>query len=483
MADIFDSVSTDVFDQVDTNKSFGQKFGEGVTNAKDILLNAAGRTYQAGPASFNSLTGGIGTQFAHDVKNVAMEKDGIHPILAEAISTSSDPQGLLLAGLSNRLGIAEMRNPGVLDRLKSMQLSSKARVGVSKLLPSASIASDIEQGKPVAVQSEGQHLIKKTSNPMDIVNKFRNERDSVITQVDQLVKENNIPIEPKFVESRARLLLQKQFKNSSTTDRAKLNSAINEEMGFIKENKNFDAVSANARKRFLYEETQGLQKKQNTGKTIVVQPEKQIVKDAFAQALKESVEQAHPDIEKLNSRFSGLDQGVKAASRLVESTMEQGSPGERIATQVIGRPSPQSGVAAAIRELPFIRKSVSKLSGDVEKFSNKSADFLAKSRQKQGARLLDSFLSNREYTQKLLGSPETIQMLDDASGGILQKLLEAPKKPEQLLLPNRTGEFVLKDSPEQIAIKDAMRKKIMGTFQQARKEISNKPGKKIKYVK
>lgn len=466
-------------------KSFGDKVSEGFSNAGDILSSAAQRTYSSGPGSVNAITGGVGTQLGHDVKSVVMEKLGINPIVAESASTMTDPQGLLGAIMASRPAMAEIRSPGVLDRLKSMQLSSKARSGVSQLLPAASISSDIEQGKPIAVQAEGQNIIKKTNNPMDIVNKFRNERDSVISQVNDLVKENNIQVEPKTIESRARLLLQKQMDNSTPADRVKINRAIQDEMEFIGEKKIFDSVSANARKRFLYEETQGLQKKQNTGKTIVIQPEKQLVKDAFAQALKEVVEKTHPDVSKLNSRFSGLDQGVKAASKLVEATMEQGSPGERIASQVIGRPSPQSGVAAAVRELPFMRRSVSKLSGDIEKFSNKSADLLASSREKQGARLLDSFLSNKEYTQKLLGSPETIQMLSDATPnhGLLQKLLEAPKKPSTLQLPDRTGEFVLRDSPEQIAIKEEMSRRIKDTFAKARTEISKKPGKKLKYVK
>lgn len=377
--------------------------GNAVNQTKDILGNAAKRTFQAGPMSFNNLTGGVGTQFAHDVKAYSLEKflnptpgqsrmkDFIVPVVAESAAGATDPQTILSSFLSPKGSYQfGLRRPGSYERLDSMKASANARQSVSKLLPSADISNDIKENRPSMVLSEGARIITHEDTPQTIADKFRTEKSKVLDHVDTLVRENNQPISPKAVLTRVQLLLDEQLKNATPTERKKIRLAVEDQARWISEQGDFDAVKAQARKRFLYKETERLQRKQALGKQIVTEPEADLVKDKFAQAYKELIERVHPDIQKANSRVDGLEKGLTAASRLVEAEMEKGSPAERIVTQTVGRPSIKSAAAAGVRELPFFKKTVGSLTRDIENFTRKSDQAYIKSRLQQAPGLLTS---------------------------------------------------------------------------------------------
>lgn len=315
------------------------------------------------------------------------------------------------AGLT-RMGAAEARNPGALDRLTAMREAAKQRKNISRLLPDANISKDIELGRPVGVQVEGAKVgITKTNNPVNIRDKFALEKQRVVSDIDARVGENNTPVSPKYIFNRVKLLLKDTIANSNPAERKKLGLAIRDELNWMKEQGEFDTAKAHGRKKYLYEETKRLQRKQAQGRSTITEPERDLVKDKFAQAYREVVEKTHPDIAMLNQRWAGLDSGQEAASKLAESMIEQGSPLERMATQVIGRPSPQGVAAAAVRELPMMKRSVSHLTGLIEKQGKRAAEALSRSRMKQAPRLIDRFLEpNREYFKQLVG-PDDIEAL------------------------------------------------------------------------
>lgn len=322
------------------------------------------------------------------------------------------------------------KTPGALERLKSMQLSRKGRSEVSRLLPELKIALDIKQNKPTGAIAEGLNLIKKTNDPVDVANKFRIEKEAVLSDVNRLVQENNKPVDPKFLEGRVQTILQRKIENATGKEKIALKKALQDEVDWLSKQKNIDTVTVNNRKRYLYQETKNIQNKQKQGQTIISSPERGQVQDAFAQAYKEAVESAHPDIQKLNTRFGGIENGLDAASKMAERILEQGSPLQRIMSQIAGRPNVQGVGAAAVREIPQIFKSFGRITGRIESLAGKSADLLAKSRQMQGEKLLASFMRDRrvampnsEYFTKLL-------TVDDA--------MSLASKPKQLTSPVRT---------------------------------------------
>ena len=369
--------------QSELQQSLGQKLRGGLENTGEILSGGFKRQFNAGPTSLNTITGGPATEFAHGVKTEAMTRLGTPEIVAEAASSATDPQ-MVLGSFITKMGMANARHPGVLDRMKAMKTSAKGRATVSRLLPAAKISEDLESGRPSGVQVEGFNIIKKTKNPQDIVNKFRNERNKVIDTVDKYVEENNKPVSPEKIRNRAEEILGKQFSNSSDDEIGALRASIDEEVNHMP----LDTKSANSRKRFLYEKTEKLQQAQRKGLSNVNRPEQSLVEDAFAQAYKEAVEEAHPDIAPTNQRFSGLNEGVKASSRLVEGELEQVPTGERAASQAIGRNNLSSMIAALVRELPFIGSSPRRLTSIIDKLNKKHGKLLMRSREDQAPGLL-----------------------------------------------------------------------------------------------
>lgn len=389
--------------EVETEES--SPLQEGLKTTGDILGGAFKRQLKTGPTSFNTITGGPATEFAHQVKMEALKRTPIpeYPIgevgvgggnLHEAIASGTDPQAFAPESLvSARLNAV----PGAIERLKAMQTSAKGRATVSRLLPAANIAEDVQAGRPSGVQVEGFNLIKKSKNPMDIFNAFKNEKNKVISNVDEIIKANNKPVSPEKIRLRVQEILGKQFSNSSDDEIRALNDAMSEELSKLPH----DAVSANARKRFLYEKTQNIQKAQRQGKTIVTRPEQALVDDAFAQAYKEAIEEVAP-VKEENARFGGLEEGSKASSKLVEGELEQTPQGERIASQTAGRPSIPSMLAALVRELPFIGSSPKRLTGLIEKLRIKHGELLLKAREKQAPRLI-----GKEFTKVTPDIPES----------------------------------------------------------------------------
>jgi hypothetical protein len=319
--------------------------------------------------------------------------------------------------------------PGALERVRSIQSTSKALSEQKKILPIDDTIS-IKEGVTNPALKEGMNLIKKTSNPRDVANKFRIEKDGIIRKVDELVAQNNREVKPAVVESRARLLLEKEFKNFSKLKKDKLETELKEQLRWMNEQDAFDTVKANARKRFLYEETQGLQGKQARNQTVIRSPERDLVKDKISQALKEQIEQAHPDIQKFNSRYDGLNQGLDAAAKMADAIEKKGGEGLTISTQTVGRPNPEGMVSAAVREIPKFLKRYGSVTGRIEKFSGKAAEQLAISRRLQGERLIGAFLNkqkmdmpNVDYFRKLLTVDDVYSFMS---------------KPKQLTSPART---------------------------------------------
>lgn len=403
--DVSSSDWEDVPSETKKVQSISDNLKSGLSSTADVLGESYKRTMDSGPNSFNSLTGGIQTELAHNAKSIGLERMGVHPLVAEALSTATDPQTVLSSFLVGERVVTAA--PGVLKRLESFRASSKARSTVPKLLPSLDISTDVKQGRPVGGAVEATNIIdRKTKDPQVLVNKFMREKDFVIGQVDSLVKENNQPINPQSIVERARLILKDKIKNASSEERVKIKEAALTEAKWIKEQGDFDTVKANDRKRYLYAETEGTQKKQTKGQTVIAQPEVNLVKDAFAQAYKEVVEKVHPDIQKLNSRFAGIENGLKASADLVSAIQKQQPKNilQKVSGYVLGRLSPAQSGAAAVRELPYLMEG----GNAVEKYTSKISSLMKKSnkayvesrlQQLKSGNLLERFIKDKPNSE------------------------------------------------------------------------------------
>jgi hypothetical protein len=516
------------FADPNSTKTFQQLALENASpNTSSTLLNFLGGI----PASTLGLAADIATNPA-DLLGMLIGKapvGGTGTTLGGIIGTSKAGQAtgkFMEANRSAKLLGREV-SPGSVTRLDSAKAGLAAREKVSQVLPTADLGKDILNSRASGVQAEGANLIKKTNRPQDIYNKFDNEKQRVLSQVDELVTANNKPVNPEVIKSRAKLLLQKDMLNETPEGRAALMRAYKNQVKWIEENPALDTVQANARKRWLYGETPNTQAKQMKGAPIQTDPDAKKVMDKFAQAYKEAVESAHPDIAKLNSRFSGLEEGRKSAAKLIESMVEQQPKNfvQRAVGYVAGRMTPGQGAAAAVREVPSLlqgqSKTLGKMTGQIEKLSNKSADLLNKSRLEQSGDLLDKFMSNTDYFLKKFGpyeinalttiegqgakvtgkgftmaegkspipavksNPDLVDIVYQdkpkqklLSGGLAKETQALPDKPKQGLLPAPPRGFTMKDNTPN---KEYVAERITQEFSKARAETRVKT-KKLKYV-
>jgi hypothetical protein len=177
---------------------------------------------------------------------------------------------------------------------------------------------------------------------------LKNESENTYKRIESLIAENDNPIARKLVDARAKLILEKNhgvdFENQSDPMvKSALNKYIEQESSIQKsKGGNILTSDAQARKLELYKQTKNVQKAQSEGANPKLAAKSE-VQDAYAQAYKELVAQAHPEIDGLNQRYAGLDQAHDLANSIgqrenVEPTgliSEMGSV-ERVPTKVRG---------------------------------------------------------------------------------------------------------------------------------------------------
>src|SRR3990167_4942415 len=79
---------------------------------KDVISGGFRRQMSAGPASFNTITGGPATEFSHGVKAESGVRAGLPEIVSESLSGATDPQNLTsIAMQMNRI----FKTPGAYE--------------------------------------------------------------------------------------------------------------------------------------------------------------------------------------------------------------------------------------------------------------------------------------------------------------------------------------------------------------------------------
>lgn len=296
---------------------------------------------------------------------------------------------------------------GSLERMEAMKQFEKGRKAVSKVVPELQLSKDIEAGRLNKAQVELFKIIKKTDNPVEIVNKIRNEQKKVYSNIDSLIESKNKEIDVASVNKRAMDILDKQFKNLPERDISKIQKFTQDELSWLNKQEKIDLKSINNRKKWLYEQTEGLQGRQQKNQTILKSPQQDQVRDAFAQAYKEAIEDVVPDVKPLNSRWSGLEEAKKASAKMAERRTEEipSNLATRAAGYTFGRLSGQQSIAAGIRELPYVAKGkageLKSQTAEVEKAFKKYIESRSKSDRLRAESLLQSFLNKKQKSSNI----------------------------------------------------------------------------------
>jgi hypothetical protein len=296
---------------------------------------------------------------------------------------------------------------GSMERLQAMKKMQEGKKAVSAVLPEIALAKDIYAGRPNKAQMEAFGLIRKTDNPTQISDKFKAVKETVMSQVDDLITKNNKPVDAIPVAQRARAILDKQIANLPEREVVKIQRFARDEGAWLDRQDKIDINSINDRKKWLYKQTKAVQEKQQKNQSILTSPQQQLVRDAFAQAYKEAIEGFIPDVKPLNQRFAGLEEAQQAASKMAERRIEEAPQNiaQRAAAYTAGRASAPQGVAAAVRELPYLVKGkagqLKSQTAKIEKLFQEYISAKTKSDELRASRLLQSFINKRNKSTAL----------------------------------------------------------------------------------
>lgn len=269
----------------------------------------------------------------------------------------------------------------------------------------------------------GAEIIKKSKEAQEVVGQFQAAKHDNISAVSALIAENNKPVKNQYL-GKAKVFYEKA-KSEGIYDARTLSNMekrIKQEEAYLAGlDSEFDTISAQKRKILLEQQTANLLKAKSKGQNIATKPGVDLIEDQLRMGLKESVEQAHPEIKTLNSQYGGIIKGEELASLLAadERVIPKGLLGKL--AWVVGRPSIPSAAAALIRELPLIGKTTASRTGKIESLGNQMdilADAIARSKAKQ----VEAKLVGTE-ARKLLGFEETglVKSERDLSRGFSSK--------------------------------------------------------------
>ena len=356
-----------------------------------------------------------------------------------------------ISRLPRVLARGKQESAGAIERLQAMRVKSAGQKRVAELLQPAGKEFDetLAAGNVPGELKEGFNTIKKVSTPKKLVETFDDEIGKVMDFRDRLIQQHNKPVSQKFVAKQAARELEKTYGKGlgqlKGAEKKKVTQLFKDEMQILKDQGELDTIKAQSRKEFLQNETKTLLNKQRRGETVIVDPHEQVVKDAFRRALRGEIDRAHPDISKLNARFDGLDNARDWASKIQAEALRQPSDFMRRLTQILGRPNTQGRAAAAVREIPFMKKPLKGDTAKIEGMRNKYGELMEKSRKLSKP---DPEEVTLDYTteEQLLLAP-TDAYLKRIMGPERLKELAMDHRPETKLLPQGQG-FELVDAEE-----------------------------------
>lgn len=425
--------------------------------AGDVALGGFKRQMAAGPTSFNTITGGPATEFAHGVKTEGMVRAGVPEMVAESASSATDPQGLLLTMLGGANTLSKMFGKQAASK------TAKSQMFTEQLLKpeSKEFSKQIRRGGTTPAVEEASKVLKKAKNYTDVTGQLE-EASKVPMRQRQNIYENSSspnnrtqlePITKEIEDSFQSVHGQKDsqvLKRMMDDENVWLNSQSPEDLAnpsFIQARKEelqtlakpfYDAVSKGADPTRLSARVRGFA--------------------ALGRGYKDKLSQLSEQVDPLNKQFAGLNDASERASTL--AAIERGASPVGIGKELIEavRPTKEGVIATLVKNtlgrlLPkgTIRPhDVQSLTGNIEKLSkgaskaSKASELLANADRplpKNQLRLMAGERRMLEAPREAIpmeytGSPSgpTIEMWNDNYMIKPVERVGQPRKPENATL-------------------------------------------------
>lgn len=446
-------LSTDQIIRFDTEPSnHPNPIGEAIKTTGDILSGGFKRQISSGPVSFNTITGGPATEFAHGVKTAAMVKGGVPELVAEAASGATDPQQILGGILTGSPKFSEM------FRNKAESKISSARNLFRKILPSKASEQTTANLKGIELPEVevGTPLVTKSKDYGELGQKFSGAKKEAITQRHEQLASNfqeeiPDPVNKLTSKLQSRIRNMKNSKRAEPTDIKNLEEILSREQeALIGDTERMTIDKAERIKELYQKEAKPLYKKVNAGTATGNESMKLSAYADLADDAMNLVDEL-ASVSPTNRTIQGAGRAERLAAE--QKTAFQQKRPQGIIMELIQalRGGPSSTGAAVIRghfgrEIP-LSKTTSKIQKLVG--SSAKASELADLLEKIGGSSYEHKLSNKMLMapherasegQLQLPSGQGFELVgEEASRAYRDKVGKTLQPSKQLQLPEYTG--------------------------------------------
>lgn len=359
-----------------------------IQSAEEVSRGGFKRQFQAGPTSFNTITGGPSTEFAHGLKSELLSRSGvpedvniggIHVSPTEILSTSTDPQSLL-----GGLGASSSSIAKLLRNIAGKKLAKSSSI-VERILPpeSGRLAESIRKGGelpeiniPARAIKTAPTYTKLTEQLQKGIEPFRVEREAIL-------QSKTLPIKKYSFKNLSEAIKDELDSPQGAVNANKMEKVLDRELESIMNiprEKFRDPKFLESKKEYYQNLASNLLNKRGVGRLTGTEAAQHRAYLHLADDYKSMVESVDPRIAELNRQMQGRILSSKTASKLAER--ERTRPLETLPQEIVEgtRGSKSSTFAAVFRgiakQIPVIRRLFPTLKSEtkaIERLSRSAA--------------------------------------------------------------------------------------------------------------
>lgn len=278
----------------------------------DIIGGGMRRTIEAGPTSFNTITGGPQTEIIHGIKTEGLVRSGVPELFSEALSTATDPQTILsgaiaakvpLKGVIARSGAKAQKE--AVDIAQRILKPKNLEVSMKKGTVSPSVTEYLKIAKPAETYGD---VIKQIDEAQRVALKPRQDAYDAIRHRIGSGQSQLRPIMDELTEVRSNKRIPEQYGQ-------KIQDVFDREIEFLKESPMKDINDLQKSKEFYQSQAKPLYDRAKSGNASELERAELVAYERLAKGYQNRIDELSSLIGEANKTYSGLEEAKSAAAR------------------------------------------------------------------------------------------------------------------------------------------------------------------------
>lgn len=340
----------------------------GIEDIKDVYQ----KTARSGP-SFLTISGGPASEFGHQLKTKIFKNVGMPDLVAESLSSATDPQNMFLQAASLKpVATGYMKSISQ----KSKDLSKKAMDTTAYILPTEKgrLSDSMRRGYNLPEIEETSKVITPTKDYEELGKKLQSSIKEPISKRSDVYNSLTSPTDRSQLDKALKLLKEQRTSAQGRIPARQIDEIITNEVDFL--NKQNPEVFKDP--NFYQLRKMEYQKLADDLGAYAHDPKfkpKAYAYKKIAEGYKDKLNSLDPEIQKQTRRIEGLSISEKKAFDLAEK--QKLTPPQKFSEEVIKglRGGPQSTIAAVFRgisdKIPVVRDLAGRtLEGETTKIYN-----------------------------------------------------------------------------------------------------------------